>query len=167
MLSAAAPVKHQRLSRGFDSLPAKAQPASRKRALLVCGNVTREAYGSRCRSCGLAPKCSHRRSLRCLTNGGSIDVAVSGEDTSIRPGSWNTAKARDGTSGDLRDPIRVHVREAGAGRPATTKGPGLEASLRASRSAKARHEREEESRGLRKRTNKRLWIREWEVVVPS
>ena len=31
-----------------DSLPAKAQPASRKRALHVCGNVTREAYGSRC-----------------------------------------------------------------------------------------------------------------------
>jgi hypothetical protein len=22
----------------------------------VCGNVTREAYGSECRSCGLAPK---------------------------------------------------------------------------------------------------------------
>ena len=28
--------------------PAKAQPATRKRALHVCGNVTREAYGSRC-----------------------------------------------------------------------------------------------------------------------
>src|SRR5438132_4675284 len=112
------------MSRGFDSLPAKAQPASRKRALLVCGNVTREAYGSRCRSCGLAPKCSHRRSLRCLTNGGSIDVAVSGEDTSIRPGSWNTAKARDGTSGDLRDPIRVHVREARSRAAGNNKRPG-------------------------------------------
>src|SRR6266446_2960207 len=70
----------------------------------------------------------YRRSLRCPTNGGSIDVAGIGEDTLIRPGSWNTAKARDGTPEDLRDPIRVHAREAGVGRPATTKGPGLEAN---------------------------------------
>src|SRR6266851_9676816 len=43
-------VQRVRLPRG------KGQPASRKQALHVCGNVTREAYGSRCRSCVLAPK---------------------------------------------------------------------------------------------------------------
>src|SRR6266508_1863751 len=36
--------------------PGKGQPTSRKRALHVCGNATREAYGSRCQSCVLAPK---------------------------------------------------------------------------------------------------------------
>src|SRR6266511_5913436 len=43
-------VQRVRLPRG------KGQPASRKQALHVCGNVTREAYGSWCRSCVLAPK---------------------------------------------------------------------------------------------------------------
>jgi len=42
-------------------------------------------------------------------------VSVSGEDTLVRPGSWNAAKAQEGTPGDLRDPIRVHVREAEQG----------------------------------------------------
>src|SRR5207247_1622696 len=100
----------------------EAQPASRKQALHVCGNVTREAYGSRCRSSRVSPEISHRRSLRRPDSGGSIDVTVSGEDTSVRPGSWNGAKAREGSPEDLRDPIRVHVRASrNEGRPATTK----------------------------------------------
>src|SRR5947207_15858943 len=127
--------------------------------------VKRMAAG--CRSCGLAPKCSYRRSLRCLTNGGSIDVADSGEDTSIRPGSWNTAKARDGTSGDLREPIRVHAREAGAGRPATTKGPGQEANSKLPGAPRRDTNGRRNRVGGGSEPNKQPWIREWEVVAPS
>jgi len=46
-----------------------------------------------------------------MGSGGSIEVAAIGEDTLTRPGSWNAAKARDGSPEDLRDPTRVHVRE--------------------------------------------------------
>lgn len=84
------------------------QPASRKRALHVCGNATREAYGSGCQSCVLAPK-SHCRSLRRPPSGGNIDVTETGEGTLVRPGSWSGAEAQEGSSEDLRDPICVHV----------------------------------------------------------
>src|SRR5580693_9880116 len=33
-----------------------------------------------------------------------------GEGSSIRPGSWNEAKAQDGSPGNLGDPAHVHVR---------------------------------------------------------
>jgi hypothetical protein len=33
-----------------------------------------------------------------------------GEGSSVRPGSWNEAKARDGSPGNLGDPAHVHVR---------------------------------------------------------
>ena len=54
--------------------PGKGQPASRKRALHVCGNATREAYGSRCRSCVLAPKSDFAEAFAVQPEGGSIDV---------------------------------------------------------------------------------------------
>ena len=43
-------------SEGSNPSRQRRSPSSRKQALHVCGNVTREAYGSVCRSCGLAPK---------------------------------------------------------------------------------------------------------------
>ena len=39
----------------------------------------------------------------------AIDETVIGEGSSVRPGSWTGAKARDGLSGNLRDPTRVHA----------------------------------------------------------
>jgi hypothetical protein len=48
-----------------------------------------------------------------MGSGGSIEVTANGEGTSIRPGSWNGAKAQEGSPEDLRDPTRVHVRDAG------------------------------------------------------
>jgi hypothetical protein len=86
-------------------------------------------------------------------NGGSIDVAVSGEDTSIRPGSWNTAKARDGTSGDLRDPIRVQTKEAGKSGGRYAQSPGLEGTPDLA-GALRRTRKQEGSDGLRKRIHK-------------
>ncbi len=55
-----------------------------------------------------------------MGSGGSIEVTEIGEGTSIRPGSWNGAKAREGSSEDLRDPIRVHVRASRNERAAGT-----------------------------------------------
>jgi hypothetical protein len=60
-----------------------------------------------------------------MDSGGSIKVSAIGEAILARPGSWNGAKAREGSPEDLGDPIRVHVKESGAGLP-VNKGPGLE-----------------------------------------
>jgi len=60
-----------------------------------------------------------------MGSGGSIEVAATGEDTLTRPGSWNAAKARDGSPEDLRDPTRVHAREPEQG-SRQIKSPGLE-----------------------------------------
>src|SRR5882672_5359389 len=101
-----------------------------------------------------------------MGSGGSIEVTETGEDTSVRPGSWNAAKVQEGLPEDLRDPIRVHASRAGnEGRPAQPRPwPGgtsdLPGALRRARS-------EGGSCGLRKRTNKRPQIRGWEVVAPS
>ena len=73
-----------------------------------------------------APKSAIARSLRCAQSGGSIDVTAMAEGTSVRPGSWNGAKARDGSPEDLRDPIRVHVTRAGNRGGRLIKRPGLE-----------------------------------------
>jgi hypothetical protein len=51
---------------------------------------------------------------------------VNGEATSVRPGSWNGAKARDGSPEDLRDPIGVHARVSRIMGDRRNKGPGLE-----------------------------------------
>ena len=144
--------------------PGKGQPASRKQALHVCGNVTREAYGSGCRSCGLAPKSSIAEAFVVRNSGGSIEVADIGEDTSVRPGSWNGAEARDGSPEDLRDPIRVHVRKPEQGSRSTKPRPGRKPPIFQERQGETRTRR---ARGRRKRTNKRPLIRGWEVVAPS
>jgi hypothetical protein len=60
-----------------------------------------------------------------MDSGGSIKVSDSGEDTLARPGSWNGAKAQEGSPEDLRGPIRVHVRETGA-TGSRYQGPGLQ-----------------------------------------
>jgi hypothetical protein len=73
----------------------------------------------------ISPEIRRRRSLRRLPSGGSIDVVVNGEATSVRPGSWSGAKAREGSPEDLRDPIGVHTRQPEM-RAAGTQGPGRE-----------------------------------------
>ena len=101
----------------------------------------------------VSPEISHRRSLRRMGSGGNTDVTVSGEGTPVRPGSWNRAKARDGSPEDLRDPIRVHAREpeikgAGANKPLARKRTStLAGALRRTR-------KQEGSDGLRKRIHK-------------
>jgi len=60
-----------------------------------------------------------------MDSGGSIEVSATGEGTSARPGSWNGAKAREGSPEDLRDPMRVHVRETGT-TGSRQQGPGLQ-----------------------------------------
>jgi hypothetical protein len=40
---------------------------------------------------------------------GSIDRTANGEVLPIRPGSESRAEVRDGTPGNLRDPVRAHV----------------------------------------------------------
>ena len=59
-----------------------------------------------------------RWSLRRVGTGGSIDWTASGEVLSVRPGSGNRAKVWDGLPGNLRGPVRAHLRDAGAGSPA-------------------------------------------------
>ena len=59
-----------------------------------------------------------------------------GKGTSVRPGSRSGAKTRDGSPGDLRDPIGVHVSEPEL-RVAGIQDPGPGGDLRPSRSATA------------------------------
>jgi hypothetical protein len=111
----------------------------------------------------ISPEIRHRRSLRRLSSGGSIDVVVNGEATSVRPGSWSGAKAQEGSPEDLRDPIGVHTKQPEM-RAAGTQGPG--GSLHPSRSATA-NTKQEDRVGSRSETNKQLLIRKWEVVALS
>jgi len=71
-----------------------------------------------------------------MGSGGSINVSGTGEDTLARPGSWNGAKAREGSPEDLRGPMRVHVRGTGT-TGSRHQGPGLQDLLRACGSAAA------------------------------
>jgi len=68
-------------------------------------------------------------------------VTDSGEGTLARPGSWNGAKAQEGSPEDLRDPMRVHVRKTGT-TGSRHQGPGLQAILQACGSAKANTKKE-------------------------
>src|SRR6266478_9705563 len=52
--------------------------------------------------------------------------AAVGEDTSVRPGSLNAAKVRDGSPEDLRDPICVHAKTNRMRAAGRTEVPGLE-----------------------------------------
>ena len=88
------------------------------------------------------------------------------EGTSVRPGSWNGAKARDGSPEDLRDPIRAHAREPEIKGAGTTKTLGPEEDLQSCGSARASTKKEDRVGGGSE-TNKRPLMRGWEVVAPS
>ena len=118
--------------------PGKGQSASRKPALRVTAMVAL-SVGEQ------VPKL--RESASKSTNAEALVVRIAGaassgrfdEDTPIRPGSRNAAKARDGSPGDLREPSRVHVMRSRTIGPADQEPwPGRD--LRSPRSAKARHE---------------------------
>src|SRR5580700_8323870 len=51
-----------------------------------------------------------------------------GEGSSIRPGSWNEAKAQDGSPGNLGDPAHVHVRARRQSGRRLSSDPGPEGS---------------------------------------
>jgi hypothetical protein len=146
-------------SRQRRSPPAGSKPCT-------CAATSRVKVRQRVPKLRVSPEISQCRSLRRPHSGGSTSVTVRGEGTSVRPGSWNGAKAQEGSSEDLRDPIRVHTQEAGTTGGRLTKGPGLEGTLRSSGSATA-NTKQEGPCGQRKRNNKRPWIRGWEVVAPS
>src|SRR5664279_5633261 len=96
-------------SRGFNSLPAKAaarQPEASLAWVVATPLVKRR---QRMPKPGLSPEITLRWSLRRGSSGGSIDRTDKGEVLPVRPGSWNRAKAWDGTPGNLRDPVRAHV----------------------------------------------------------
>jgi hypothetical protein len=54
----------------------------------------------------------------------------------IRPGSWNEAKAWDGSPGNLRDPAHAHVRASRESGRRVNMDPGPEGTLRPSGSAR-------------------------------
>src|SRR5467141_658829 len=94
-----------------------------------------------------------------------------GKGTSVRPGSRSGAKTRDGSPGDLRDPIGVHVSEPEL-RVAGIQDPGPGGDLRPSRSATApraqwRTQTQRDHVGGGSEQNKRPLMRKWEVVAPS
>src|SRR6516162_6498474 len=60
-----------------------------------------------------------------------------GEGSSTRPGSWNEAKAQDGSPGYLGDPAHVHVRASRQSGRRLNIDPGPEGPLRPSGSASA------------------------------
>jgi len=60
-----------------------------------------------------------------------------GEGSSIRPGSWNEAKAQDGSPGNLRDPAHVHTRASRQLGRRLNMDPGPEGTLRISGNASA------------------------------
>jgi hypothetical protein len=93
-------------------------------------------------------------------------VTASGEGTLVRPGSWNGAKARDGSPEDLRDPIRVHVWGAGAWDHRRNKGPGP-GETPITRERREANTKAEERADCGSETNKRPRMRGWEVVAPS
>jgi hypothetical protein len=93
-------------------------------------------------------------------------VTVNGEDTPIRPGSWNAAEAQEGSPEDLRDPTRVHAYGAGTRVAGTSKGPGREETSNLP-GALRRDTNEGGRTDCGSETNKRPWIRGWEVVAPS
>jgi hypothetical protein len=129
------------------------------------GSVKRKTAGAE--AYGLAPKSANVEAFAVRIAGGSIDATVSGEGASVRPGSWNGAKARDGSPEDLRDPIRVHARTSRRlGRPVQAKAlarkrpPLLWERAQRTRMAAERV-------GIGSEPNQRPWIRGWEVVAPS
>ena len=79
-----------------------------------------------------------------------------GEGASVRPGSWNEAKAQDGSPGNLGYPAHVHVRANRQSGRRLNIDPGPEGTLRPSGSASASCETrtEEGSVGPGSETNK-------------
>ena len=87
--------------------------------------------------------------------------------SSVRPGSWTGAEARDGSPGNLRDPARVHARVRRQLGSRLNKCPGPVRSSTGSGALMRRARTSEGARGARKRTNKRPGMRDRDVVAPS
>src|SRR5258708_36535938 len=97
-------------------------------------NTKRRTAGAE--AAGVSPEISHRPKPSLCAKRGQYRRDRYGEGTSVRSGSRNGAKARDGSPEDLRDPMRAHVREPAIGGAGTTKPwPGRD--LRSCGSAQA------------------------------
>ena len=85
--------------------------------------------------------------------GGSTEGTASGEVSSVRPGSWNWAKAREGSPSEPERSQTVHVKRApGKGRPVDQETrPAWD--LRRAGVRERADTKEEVSRGLRERNS--------------
>src|SRR5258708_7059474 len=126
-------------------------------------NTKRRTAGAE--AAGVSPEISHRPKPSLCAKRGQHRRDRHGEGTPVRPGSWNGAKARDGSPEDLRDSIRVHGRKPGSWATGTAR-PWPGRHLRPFGSAAA-DTKQEEAVGGGSETNKRPLVRGWEVVAPS